>query len=48
MENRGKFYGGFGYFGNNNEILWFILVFLLLFRDGYGGYGNNLGAFYKE
>ena len=41
MAGRGGFFGGFGNIFNNDEVLWFIILFLLLFwgwRDfGYCG-----------
>ena len=32
---------GGGIFGENSEILFFILVFLLLFSGGFGFFGRN-------
>ncbi|MDK2800476.1 MAG: hypothetical protein PWP27_1543 [Clostridiales bacterium] len=37
--------GGYGIFGDNSEVLFFILVFLFLFY-GFGGYGHGYG--YKK
>lgn len=39
MADRGGFLNNI--FGDNSELLFFILIFLLLFWNGYNGYGYD-------